>query len=282
MIKDLLIRIIKVTKTTKDGTHQYPDYFGIFASKGENHTISIKIAKTAQGFIEANRKNNFIDLKLNISTAKKEEGVNGFYTYVSKKNAEGKYIRIVNKEGEYIPQIVITKLTAFSLSKEVLKQFDKPHTEEKKADESSQTTTGICRSREHRKKTHGMPRGHVNETTLWNKCPRRMDSGYVIFLFEYWYDYSEDADDANTSLNITDNIIRTFTTIQSVMVKQVNDIMDWIHRLGKSNNLYRILVRYGKDTILEKTIRADEDLGRRWSYATRKFEPIEAVQPAKA
>lgn len=135
MIKDLLIRIIKVTKTTKDGTHQYPDYFGIFASKGENHTISIKIAKTAQGFIEANRKNNFIDLKLNISTAKKEEGVNGFYTYVSKKNAEGKYIRVVNKEGEYIPQIVITKLTAFSLSKEVLKQFDKPHTEEKKADE---------------------------------------------------------------------------------------------------------------------------------------------------
>ena len=126
MIKDLLIRIIKVTKTTKDGTHQYPDYFGIFASKGENHTISIKIAKTAQGFIEAN---------LNISTAKKEEGVNGFYTYVSKKNAEGKYIRVVNKEGEYIPQIVITKLTAFSLSKEVLKQFDKPHTEEKKADE---------------------------------------------------------------------------------------------------------------------------------------------------
>ena len=135
MIKDLLIRIIKVTKTTKDGTHQYPDYFGIFASKGENHTISIKIAKTAQGFVEANRKNNFIDLKLNISTAKKEEGVNGFYTYVSKKNAEGKYIRVVNKEGEYIPQIVITKLTAFSLSKEVLKQFDKPHTEEKKADE---------------------------------------------------------------------------------------------------------------------------------------------------
>ena len=135
MIKDLLIRVIKVTKTTKDGTHQYPDYFGIFASKGENHTISIKIAKTAQGFIEANRKNNFIDLKLNISTAKKEEGVNGFYTYVSKKNAEGKYIRVVNKEGEYIPQIVITKLTAFSLSKEVLKQFDKPHTEEKKANE---------------------------------------------------------------------------------------------------------------------------------------------------
>lgn len=135
MIKDLLIRVIKVTKTTKDGTHQYPDYFGIFASEGENHTISIKIAKTAQGFIEANRKNNFIDLKLNISTAKKEEGVNGFYTYVSKKNAEGKYIRVVNKEGEYIPQIVITKLTAFSLSKEVLKQFDKPNTEEKKANE---------------------------------------------------------------------------------------------------------------------------------------------------
>ena len=147
---------------------------------------------------------------------------------------------------------------------------------------SSQTTTGTCRSRERRKKTHGMPRGHVNETMLWNKCPRRMDSGYVIFLFEYWYDYSEDADDTNTSLNITDNIIRTFTTIQSVMVKQVNDIMDWIHRLGKSNNLYRILVRYGKDTILEKTIRSDEELGRRWSYATRKFEPIEAVQPAKA
>ena len=109
-----------------------------------------------------------------------------------------------------------------------------------------------------------------------------MDSGYVIFLFEYWYDYSEDADDKNTSLNITDNIIRTFTTIQSVRVKQVNDIMDWIHRLGKSNNLYRILVRYGKDTILEKTIHADEDLGRRWSYATSKFEPIEAVQPAEA
>lgn len=109
-----------------------------------------------------------------------------------------------------------------------------------------------------------------------------MKSGYVIFLFEYWYDYSEDADDTNVSLNITDNIIRTFTTIQSVRVKQVNDIRDWIHRLGKSNNMYRILVRYENNTILEKTIHADEDLGRRWSYATRKFEPIEAVQPAKA
>ncbi len=147
---------------------------------------------------------------------------------------------------------------------------------------SLQTTTRTCRSSELRVKTHGMPRGHVNEITLWNKCPRRMESGYVIFLFEYWYDYSEDADDRNVSLNITDNIIRTFTTIQSVMVKQVDDIMDWLHRLGKSKNIYRILVRYDKSTILEKTIHSDEDLGRRWSYATRKFEPIEAVQPAEA
>lgn len=135
MIKDLLIRIIKVTKTTKDGTHQYPDYFGIFASKGENKTISIKIAKTAQQFFDSHRKNNFIDLKINISTSKKEsDNTNGFFTYVSKKNADGKYIRVKNKEGEYIPQIVIRNLNAFALSKEVLTQFDKPHKEEKNAD----------------------------------------------------------------------------------------------------------------------------------------------------
>ena len=139
--------------------------------------------------------------------------------------------------------------------------------------QSSKTTTGTCPS--------NFSLRSLAETDVWHHCPSFLGHGYAITLFEKWYDYEADSRIA-FKLDSAECVLKTYTTVQYRMVKQVYDMVGWVDSLNRSRNRYRVIVKHNKDTILDVVFKAGDGIGRRWNYATQKFEPIEAVQSAQA
>lgn len=139
---------------------------------------------------------------------------------------------------------------------------------------SSKTTTGISRSR-------FLIGSFISEHDLWNTCPSYLGQGYTIALYEKWYDYEADKRLSYTIKSV-DCVAKTYTLVQYRMVKQVYDMVGWVDSLNRSRNRYRIIVKHDKEKILDVVFKSGDGIGRRWNYATQKFEPLKAVSTAEA
>ena len=115
MLQNLLRRVVKVEKQTKDGV-KFNTYFGIYQNGTGIHNIAVRITKACSAFVEQQRKNTShrdINIDLKLESAPKRARVKGTNRY--------EYVR--TKEGKLIPEIVILELTKDNLCGTPLSQF---------------------------------------------------------------------------------------------------------------------------------------------------------------
>lgn len=128
MVRDLLIRIVKVVKETDKG-QKFDTFFGKFTNGYGQQSIEVRIAKSASGdFYKLLGNKSYLDCRLDIKlpTDDKNEVTeyDAFLGVVRKKNEQGRYVTVKNKEGHEIPLLVITHIDETRLSYEPLTEFD--------------------------------------------------------------------------------------------------------------------------------------------------------------
>ena len=128
MIKNLLRRVVKVEKQTKDGV-KFNTYFGIYQNGTGIHNIAVRITKACSAFVEQQRKNTgHRDINIDLKLESDPNGIEGYDAFLAPKRSRVKgtnrYEYVRTKEGKLIPEIVILELTKDNLCGTPLSQFD--------------------------------------------------------------------------------------------------------------------------------------------------------------
>ena len=128
MIQNLLRRVVKVEKQTKDGV-KFNTYFGIYQNGTGIHNIAVRITKACTAFVEQQRKNTgHRDININLKLESDPKGIENYEAFLAPKRSRVKgtnrYEYVRTKEGHLIPGIVILELTENNLWGPPLPQFD--------------------------------------------------------------------------------------------------------------------------------------------------------------
>lgn len=128
MIKNLLRRVVKVEKQTKEGV-KFNTYFGIYQNGLGEQTIAVRITKDCVDFVNkylSDKSHRDINIDLKLETD--DKSVVGYNAFLAPKRTRikgtNRYEYVHNKEGKLIPEIVILSLDKEDLCKEPLTQFD--------------------------------------------------------------------------------------------------------------------------------------------------------------
>lgn len=112
-MKQIKLRVVKSEGKTKEG-RKFPRYYAVYVKNGERAYIDVSFSgDTINTYLSAlaNRHTQYLDLSL--AFAQKKEERNEQHAFVApkrKKNEDGTYSFILDRKGNQIPHIVITRL----------------------------------------------------------------------------------------------------------------------------------------------------------------------------